>query len=183
MSAAGIGAAAAVAGAGLGIIGTITGNNAQAAAEEANAAYYKEQQEFARQSMIRDLKIYSEDAEEVFGAQVTGAAAGGVNLEGSPLLVLASTRKRQIEEQDAIKAGGKANIREAYLRAGASMANASRLGSFEANVLPAFGSALGAAGQVATAFHDYRGDSPTDPGNYRSSYTNSARASYRYGGR
>lgn len=152
MSAGAVGAGAAVAGLGLGIVGNIMGNNAQAKAEEANAAYYNEQKEYARQAMLRNLDIFKDQASETIGTQTTAASAGGVTLSGSPLLVLASSRARQIKEEAAIRYGGEANIREAYLRAGASMDNANRLGSFAMNGLPAIGSALGTIGTLSNYY-------------------------------
>lgn len=181
MGAAGAAVGLGAAGLGLNIFGMASANEAQSKAEQANADYYNEQSEFARKAMLRDLSIYKDQAAEQMGGQITGYAAGGVNLEGSPMLELASTKARQISEEAAIKAGGQAKIREAYLRAGASQANADRLGGFGATFLPALGSALGFAGQTAGYFSG--GSDNNGGGNYRSSYVNSATASSHYGGR
>lgn len=180
MSAAGIGAGAAIVGAGMSIFGNISANSAQTSAEQANADFYQYQSDYARKSMIRDLAIYKDQAAGVEGNEITGAAVGGVNLSGSPMLVLATSASRQVQEEAAIRAGGNRNIQEAYLRAGASQDQANRLGGFEANALPAFGSALGAVNSISSVYSRSYASSGGG-GSSGGGYTSPSFGSYSFG--
>jgi len=125
--------------------GNIKANQAQAEAERANASFLEEQARFAQAATQRELSIYRDQSEEFRGAQVSAFARGGVDLTGSPMLVLANAKARQVGEERAIIDDGKAKAREAFLKAGASMEQAERLSSFEANVLPVIGQGLSTA--------------------------------------
>ena len=143
-------AAAAVVSAGIQIYGQWKANKAQADAERQNASFYKEQADFAEAALGRELAIYEEQTQEFRAGQIAGYGTSGVDLSGSPLLVLATTTARAEGEKDAMRANTAMQFREAMLKAGASLEQANRLGSFANNALPAFGTALGAATQVAS---------------------------------
>jgi hypothetical protein len=156
-------AGAAILGTGVSIYGQYKANKAQAAAEEVNAAFYEEQAKFAEESLQRELAIYQEQAEEFKGSQISGYARGGVDMSGSPLLVLATTKARQEAEKEAMIANSKMQQREAYLKAGASYEQASRLTSFSNNALPAVGAALNTGVQIASLTRSSTSNAPTTP--------------------
>lgn len=133
--------AATIAGGALKTYGNIKANQAQAEAERANAAFYQEQAQFARESTARALEIYQDDAEDFRGKQVGAIAAGGLQMTGSALAILADTELKKVRESDAIIRDGKFKEREAFLKAGASIEQAERLSGFTANVLPAISTA------------------------------------------
>lgn len=123
------------------IYGSIKANQAQASAEEANAAFYLEQADYAKKAGERELSIYRDQASEFIGAQKSSFGRAGVELSGSPLLALADTQFRQLKEEKAIQLDTAAKVREATLKSGMAQGNADRLGSFSANFLPAVGQA------------------------------------------
>lgn len=134
-------AAAAGIGAATKIYGSIKANQAQAEAERANALFYEEQAQFARESTFRSLEIYQDEAEDFRGKQIGAIAAGGLQMTGSALAILADTELKKVRESDAIIRDGKFKEREAFLKAGASIEQAERLSGFVANVLPALSTA------------------------------------------
>lgn len=137
-----IAAGAAIVGAGISIYGNYKANQAQAKAEEANGAFYKEQAEFARQAGVRELDLYDTESKQFLGNQISQIAKGGVTQSGSALLILADTRAQQFKESAAIADNSNAKVHEALLKAGASYDQAKRLKSTEATLLPAVGTAL-----------------------------------------
>lgn len=86
-------------------------------AYQTNADWLEEQAEHARQATRRELTIHGREVNEVFGAQVSSFGKGGLDLTGSPLLVLANTRMREFEEARAISEQGYMQVREASLKA------------------------------------------------------------------
>lgn len=137
-----IAAGASIVGAGISIYGQVKANADQAEAERANAAFYQEQAEFARQATNREVSLYTEQASQFTGNLIGQIAKGGVTQSGSALQLLADTRLKQINETDAIVEDGRMKTREALLKAGASIGNADRLSDFGNNFLPAFGTVL-----------------------------------------
>lgn len=90
---------------------------AQKKAYDTNAAWLEEQAEHARQATNRELLIHERETNEIYGNQVSGVAKGGLDMSGSPLLLLANTRMREFEEARAIKEQGYLQVREASLKA------------------------------------------------------------------
>ncbi len=121
--------------------GNMKANSAQAEAERANALFYEEQAQFARESTFRSLEIYQDDAEDFRAKQLGAIARGGVAFSGSALEIMADTELKRIRESDAIVRDGKFKEREAFLKAGASIEQAERLTGFTANALPAISTA------------------------------------------
>jgi hypothetical protein len=121
---------------------------AQSEAEKANAAFYDEQAEFARQAGLREQEVFEDQSNEFMGRQISQAGAGGVELSGSALLAFGDSKLRQIREVGAIKFDSAAKVREALLKAGASRQAAERITSWENMFLPPAGQALGTATQV-----------------------------------
>lgn len=132
----------AAAGTGVSIYGNVKANQTQAQAERANAAFLQEQARFAKEATLRELSIFRDTARDVLSEQVSAFGASGSDLSGSPMLVLAKTEARRVKEEAAIIEDGRMKEREAYLKAGASIEQADRLSSWEANWLPAVGQVL-----------------------------------------
>jgi len=122
--------------------GKVKANREQAKAEMENANFLREQAEFARQAMVRELEIFGAETEEFIGRQTTQAAASGIDVGGSALLLMADTRMKQMREESAIKEDSRMRMREAALKAGASEEQAKRLTNFWNNALPVAGGLL-----------------------------------------
>jgi cell division protein FtsL len=90
--------------------------HAEEDALQANANWYMEQAEFAHRSTVRELKIQNDESKEFYGEQVSGIARGGLDMSGSPLLLLAQTKLRAYEEKQAIIDYGNIQYREASLK-------------------------------------------------------------------
>lgn len=129
-------------------IGDQRASSAEARAHKANAQWFAEQAEFARLSTQRELRIFDRDAKEFYGEQVSGIARGGIDLSGSPLLVLAQTKMEQFEERRAIEEMGAIQYKEASTKASisAGQAKATR----EAAKYRAIGSAFSIWGSAFT---------------------------------
>lgn len=82
-----------------------------------NADWLEEQAEHARQATRRELTIHGREVNEFYGNQVSSVGKGGLDLTGSPLLLLANTRMREFEEAQAISEQGYMQVREASLKA------------------------------------------------------------------
>jgi len=131
--------------------GNYKANMAQSEAERANAAFYEEQAEFARQAGLREEELYKDQSEEFIGRQISQAGKGGAEMSGSALLAFGDSKLRQIKETEAIKFDSAAKVREALLKAGASRKTATSLTSWENMFLPPAGQALGTATQMGLA--------------------------------
>lgn len=138
-----------------GIFGAIGDHDATAAEVRAlklNGNWFMEQAEFARQSTVRELRIHQRDTAEFYGEQVSGIARGGLDMSGSPLLLLAQTKMIEYEEREAIKAQGEINFKEASLKGTLAFGQASATKSAGAmrdigNVVGIAGAALGSGGR------------------------------------
>jgi len=129
-----MGAPAIAVGAMVGFAGTMMESQAQASADMAaanaerrNAAFAMEAAEFERQSSLREQEIFKREAALNFGEQVSGFAKAGVDLSGSPLLVLADSKRVAGTELSAIKREGEFRIRRAILQGRESSVNARNL--------------------------------------------------------
>jgi hypothetical protein len=145
-----VAAIAGLAGAAVQIYGNVTSANAQSAAERANAAFYREQSEFARRAMMREYNIYNDQAAEFTGEVISQAGKGGAELSGSPLLALGTILARQEAERQAILEDGNFKVREAILRAEASEKAARSMKN--SAVISSFGIGLSGIASAAGAF-------------------------------
>jgi len=114
-------------GTGTSIWGQIESGRAQMSAERANAAFYAEQSEFARRSMMREYELYNDQAAEYTGEVISQAGKGGAVLSGSPLLYLGTVFARQEAERTAILEDGNFKVREANLRRESSLKSAKNI--------------------------------------------------------
>jgi hypothetical protein len=137
----GIGAVFAIAG-GLQVAGNFLGNRAQAKAERANAAYYREQAELTKREKRRAVDIYKTQSDQFIGQKKSIIARSGVDLGGTLLMQIAGDVASQGREIEAINAEMDAKVRLAHLRAQQADKTANTLSSFGYNVLQAAGSGL-----------------------------------------
>lgn len=144
-------------GTGLSIMGQAQSSKAEAEAEFANAAYLKEQADFAREAGRRTVNAFDVEAAEFLGNQKSGFSAGGVALSGSPLAVIGDTLARQGVEREGIKLDSFAKEREALLKAGASYSNAKKLSNWKSRFLPAAGTGLVGGASAMSASPNKKG--------------------------
>lgn len=129
-----------------GMAGEAISDNAEAAAYDLNSRWLFEQADFARRSTKRELKIQGEESREFYGEKESQYAKGGVDMSGSPIILLAQTKMRAYEEKLAIIDQGEMQYKEASLKGQIAKTNASATraaGSMKqiAGTLGAFGSA------------------------------------------
>lgn len=143
-------AVAAVASTAVTVYGQYKAGKAAAEAANANAAFYREQSEFARRAMMREYSVYNDKAADFTGETISQFGKGNVALTGSPLSLLGTMFARQESERQAILEGGEFQVREARLKAEASQREASNIR--KAARLQMFGSVMSGVTQVAGAF-------------------------------
>ncbi len=160
------------AGTALQIFGQYQANMAQAKQELANAAFYKAQAEFAKESEFRQADIAAKEYEFRKGAQISAYAKGGVDISGSAAGVVSQTLADKVSELTAIKRKGAIEYRLAMSRSKASTSMANTLQSFEYNFLQAGGTALTAAAKASDSWP--KGNTSGGGGGGGNSYTASA---------
>lgn len=163
-----VGAAAAVAGAATAAYGAIKQGNDTAAASK-----YNEKLAFMQADQARAAaKIKSEQqAEADRRAQGTVRArlgSAGVDVEGSPLLVLMANADQAALDQERIKYGGE--ITASGLEARGRLEGAYAGSARTAGAVGAGASLLGSAGKIANAFYPRGAASRYDPGSANLAY-------------
>jgi hypothetical protein len=133
-------------------IGDWKANSDQADEEKQNAAFLREQAQFAQAAGDRQAKIFEDDAEHFYKNQVGLFARNGVQVDAT---VLADTVRRTREGLAAINAETNANVRLALLKGRAADTRADRLSSFGNNFLQASGTAMAGAGSMLSARASY----------------------------
>ena len=91
---------------------------AQAGSDRAQAEILELESKEVLRATRREADIFGREGEVAFGNQVSSFAKAGVDLSGSPLLVLAQTKADLINEQEDIKRRGAVEAK--LIRAGAS---------------------------------------------------------------
>lgn len=142
-------AAAIVAGGAIQAYGNYTANQAEAKAQKANAAFYREQAKLALEAAKREQLIFDMESDQFFGSQVNAFAKGGVDLSGSALLMLAGTKQQMANESVQIIETGKRTSNLTLLRADQADKEAKRLTSFENQFISVAGPALGTASALS----------------------------------
>jgi hypothetical protein len=138
------------AGIALNVIGNYRANMEKADAEAANAAFYREQAAFAKETGERAERISERQYQRLYGEQVGAFASAGVDIgSGSALDVLAESRVIQMEERAAIRKEASMNVRLAMLRSDAAMSASASYSDSTNNLLQAGGSILSGAGMMA----------------------------------
>lgn len=106
--------------------GQFTANNDQADAEDQNAAFYREQADFARKAGDRQRMIFDRESVILLGNQTAGFAKSGVSTTSAADFLAREMLYRQ-EESQAIKEEADFNVRLAMLRADQSERTADSL--------------------------------------------------------
>lgn len=138
------------AGIALNVIGNYRSNMEKADAEAANAVFYREQAQFAKETGERAEKVSERQYAKLYGEQVGAFAAAGVDIgSGTALDFLAESRVVQMEEQAAIRKESSMNVRLASLRAEAALRSAEALRDPMTNALQAGGTILTGAAAMS----------------------------------
>jgi len=156
-----MGAPAIAAGAGIGFAGNLMEVSAQASAdaaaasaEDRNAAFAMEAAQFEAEASEREQEIFRNESALQFGEQVSAFAKAGVDISGSPLLVLADSKRVAGTELSAIKREGEFRVRRAILQARESRSNARNIrrssrGRQIGGLLTGFGNLASAGSKIA----------------------------------
>ena len=130
------------------VAGTYSANMDQAQSEIRNASFFREQANFARDGMIRDLSITESKYAQKLGSQYSAAAAGGADVGfGSVALILAQTAALGMEELIAARKKGEIDIHLASMRGDTSTQTAGQLNSNSYNALQAGSSVIKTAAE------------------------------------
>lgn len=139
------------AGTALQIYGNLKANYDQSQAELANAKFYEDQAEFAREAQFRAEAITSRQYEARKGAQISAYAKGNVDISGSAALVIAETLAEKAEELTAIQKKGDIEFRLAMARSRMATSNAQQLVDPVNNILQAGSTLLTSAAKYKEA--------------------------------
>lgn len=130
-------------------VGQLQANADQARQETQNAAFYRQQAQFATQAMIREMDIANKDYTFKIGQQVSGYAKGGVDVgSGSASALLAASAADRLNTLSAIRLKGQQDYDLAMSRAIAAENAASELGSFQTQLITVAKSAAVVAATV-----------------------------------
>jgi hypothetical protein len=141
-------AALMLAGTAMQIAGQWASNSAAAAQEKINAAFYREQAVYARQSAMRAEASAEFDYTTKIGMQMGAFAASGVELSGSAAVTVAGTLKNSVDEIWAIKRKGDMDVQLASMRGELSADRARTLGSVGYNLMQ--GATIGISNYAAS---------------------------------
>lgn len=144
-------AALIIAGGALSAYGAIRANEEKADAQRRDAAFYDEQAQYAQLIGEREELVFKEKAEELRARQIGSYAKAGVDLSGSPLLILEQQSIRREQEIRAIRQERDRRVRLARLRQTEALGAADRLTSFENQFLSVTPTILSTAGSAYKA--------------------------------
>lgn len=120
----------------------------QADAARQNAAYYEKQAEYSQEATDREMDIFSGEVEDLLSRQVSAYGRSGVDLSGSPLLLIGQTKEKAREQLAAIEEKGRQTRELAFMRANTSWQEADDLE--RGAPLRFFGGLLSTGGSLAT---------------------------------
>ena len=142
--------AAGLMGAGLVVraIGRDRANQAEAEIEAQNAAFYREQAQFAEDSGRRAQLLFERDSIVLFGEQASGLANAGIGASTSSLFMAQQELFRDVESR-AIRADADMNVRLATLRAGMSDQKINQLNDSSTQIMGVLGDALSIGSSLA----------------------------------
>lgn len=143
-----IGLVAMAAGSAIGATGGMMADKAQADAEEKNAEYYRKQAGYSSSATDREVDIFKHEVDDLLGRQMTAFGKAGIDMSGSPLLLIGQTQDRAKSEIEAIREKGRQNVELTLLRA--QSAEDTAHGIRKAAPLKLAGGLLGGAGAVMT---------------------------------
>lgn len=143
--------AAGLMGAGLVVraIGRDKANQAEAEIEAQNAAFYREQAQFAEDSGRRAQLIFDRDSVVLFGEQAAGLANAGIGSSVSSMFMAQQELYRDVESR-AIRAEADMNVKLATLRAGMSDQKINQLNSRSNKFLGVLGDTLSMGSSLAS---------------------------------
>lgn len=123
---AGIGLASSLASAAVGAVGETQSANAQAAAAEANANVQRRQAAIEQTAGQQEARRKQEQANKMIGTQLAQYAGSGVTIEGSPMDVMADTRRETFLDQQAVL--WNANLKSENLNYSAKISDMNAIG-------------------------------------------------------
>ena len=138
----------AAAGFGLQVVGNIQANRAQAKAERFNAQLFEEQAKLSILASKRERHVFDLESDQFMGAQVNAFSKAGVDISGSALAKIASTKQQISAEGSIILENGRRAARSSLLQAQDARSRAKRLRSFGYNFMQSAPSGLAAAGMA-----------------------------------
>lgn len=147
-------------GGGMMAYGQYRANQAEAASERRNAAFYEEQKKLTLKAAEMDKQIFDLESDQFIGAQVNAFAKSGVEISDSILMRLAGNKQRIQAEGEQILSTGRRQARLAGMRAQSAKNNAEYVSSFEHNLLTVGGPLVTTAGNMAVASGRNPGGSP-----------------------
>lgn len=103
-----------------GVISSASGyasDMAQADASRKNAEFYQKQAQYNEMATQRETSIFEHSTEDLLARQSSAYSRAGIDLSGSPLLLLTQTQARASEQLSAIKEKGRQATEIALLRA------------------------------------------------------------------
>jgi hypothetical protein len=139
--------AAMLAGTALQMYGNYKSNMDEAAAEAENEMWMREQAAWIEKSTQRELGIYDRESKNQMASMENAFAKSGISMEGSALAVRQQEELMRLNELDAIRDQGNMQLREAYLKIGASGKKQAALTSTFGNFTQ--GAAIGISGASA----------------------------------
>lgn len=138
--------------------GAIKSNQDKADAEKKNADYYAEQARYAQEIGERELALFGRKEAQLRGSLIGAYAKAGVEMTGSPLLMLESQSIQAQQQKQAIASETARRVRLAQLRGESSANLAEQYGSFTNQFLSTAPTILQAAGSA------YKGESGSRSG-------------------
>lgn len=142
------GAAMMVLGGGMQAMGQMQANRAEADAEFANAAFYREQADLSIRAAQKEKQLFDLESDQFLGTQINAFAKAGVDISDSVLMRIAGSKQRMSNESESIIETGKRNARMLLMKSQQSKKTANMMVSPEYNLLTAGGPLLSSAGMV-----------------------------------
>lgn len=124
-----------VAGTALQIVSGWAANMDASFQEAKNAAFYREQANYAAVAALRAKVIAENDYTNKVGTQIGAYASGGVDISGSAAITVGGTVKNALDEMRAIELKGQLDTKLAAMRASASQDKADMYGSLGYNLV------------------------------------------------
>jgi hypothetical protein len=123
-------------------------DDAQAAGERRNAAFYREQEEMSKQELLRGLELFDNKTERIKGEQLTHAGSGGFAITAFTLDTLANESAKMAKERGFMKRQGEFKTRMFALRAQGANVEADSLTDSNTRNMRLVGGLLSAGSKV-----------------------------------
>ncbi len=99
----------------------------QVFAMEENARFYEKQGTYAKDASEREQMIFKNEVDDLLGRQTSAYGKAGVDLSGSPMMLIGQTKERAGRELKAIQEKGRQNVELAMMRARSTQKSADEL--------------------------------------------------------